>query len=250
MNYVEYGKENSEVIILLHGGGLSWWNYREVAEMLQKDYRVILPILDGHGGSDRSFTTIEDNAAKIIEFIDTEFGGSVLLMGGLSLGGQILLEILARRDNICKYAVVESALVIPSKFIYSMVRPAFGSCYGLIHYKWFSKLQFKSLRIKSDLFEDYFRDTCEIPKEDMIAFLQANSSYFLKERIKGCKAKVHVLVGEKESRVMIKSAAMIHEKLEGSILQVLPKMYHGEFSINHAEDYVNVVCEMLERKSN
>lgn len=245
MNYVEYGKENRGVIILLHGGGLSWWNYREVAELLQKDYRVILPILDGHGGSDRAFTTIEDNAAEIIEFIDTQFGGSVLLMGGLSLGGQILLEILSRRDNICKYAVVESALVIPSKFVYSMIRPAFGSCYSLIHYKWFSKLQFKSLRIKSDLFEDYFRDTCEIPKEDMIAFLQANSSYFLKERIKGCKAKVHVLVGEKESRVMRKSAAMIHEKLEGSILQVLPKMYHGEFSINHAKDYVVAMNELL-----
>lgn len=249
MKYVEYGKENKKVIVILHGGGLSWWNYREAAELLQKDYRVILPILDGHGGSDRAFTTIENNAAKIIEFIDTQFGGSVLLMGGLSLGGQILLEILSRRRDICKYAMVESALVIPSKFVYSMIRPAFGSCYGLIHYKWFSKLQFKSLRIKSDLFEDYFRDTCKISKEDMIAFLQANSSYFLKESIKDCKAKVYVFVGEKESRVMRNSAEMIHEKLEDSKLQTLPKMYHGEFSINHAKDYVNAVCEMLRRKS-
>ena len=50
MNYVEYGKENSDVIILLHGGGLSWWNYKEVAERLQTDYHVVLPILDGHAG--------------------------------------------------------------------------------------------------------------------------------------------------------------------------------------------------------
>ena len=63
MNYKEYGKENQKTIVLLHGGGLSWWNYREAAELLQGDYRVILPILDGHAGSDRSFTTIEDNAA-------------------------------------------------------------------------------------------------------------------------------------------------------------------------------------------
>jgi len=248
LKYEEYGKENSEVIVLLHGGGLSWWNYREAAELLQKEYRVILPILDGHAGSDRLFTTIEDNAAEIIEFIDTEFGGSVLLMGGLSLGGQILLEILFRRGDICKYAMVESALVIPSKFLYSMIKPAFGSCYGLIHHKWFSKLQFKSLRIKSDLFEDYFRDTCGISKKNMIAFLQANAAYSLKELIKDCTAKVHVFVGEKESRVMRKSAVMIHEKLEGSTLQILPKMYHGEFSINYAEDYVKAVCEMLQRK--
>ena len=25
---------NSQTIILLHGGGLSWWNYREVAQMI------------------------------------------------------------------------------------------------------------------------------------------------------------------------------------------------------------------------
>ena len=45
MNCVEYGKENNHVIILLHGGGLSWWNYRAVAEKLLHEYRVILPIL-------------------------------------------------------------------------------------------------------------------------------------------------------------------------------------------------------------
>ena len=70
MRYVEYGKENREVIILLHGGGLSWWNYREAAEILMADYRVILPVLDGHSGSDDDFTTIEQNAARIIEWID------------------------------------------------------------------------------------------------------------------------------------------------------------------------------------
>ena len=58
MKYVEYGQENKEVIILLHGGGLSWWNYREVAELLQDDYHVVLPILNGHAGSDKDFVSI------------------------------------------------------------------------------------------------------------------------------------------------------------------------------------------------
>ena len=34
MQYVEYGAHNSQTVILLHGGGLSWWNYREVAQMI------------------------------------------------------------------------------------------------------------------------------------------------------------------------------------------------------------------------
>ena len=248
MNYIEYGKENKRVIILLHGGGLSWWNYRAVAEMLQYEYRVILPILDGHAASDRDFTTIEDNAAEVIEYIDEQLGGSVLLLGGLSLGAQILLEVLSQRKDICQFAFVESALVIPSKFIHSLIKPAFGSCYGLIQYKWFSKLQFQSLRMRPDLFEDYFRDTCSISKKNMIAFLQANSLYSIKEAIGSCSAKVCIFVGEKENRAMRNSAKIIHEKLQGSLLQVLPKMYHGEFSINYVNDYVNGILQIVKKK--
>ena len=246
MHYVEYGKENNNIILLLHGGGLSWWNYEDTAKSLQKDFHIILPILDGHAESDKPFTTIEDNAAEIIAFIDTHFGGSVFMIGGLSLGGQILLEILSQRNNICKYAIIESALVIPSKITHSIIKPAFGSCYGLIQYKWFSKLQFKSLKIKPDLFDCYYKDTCDISKNDMIAFLQANSLYSLKESIKSCEAKVFVFVGEKENNTMLKSAEMIHQTLRNSFLQVIPKLYHGEFSINHGKDYANKIREIIE----
>ena len=241
MNYKEYGKQNKDVVILLHGGGLSWWNYREEAEMLQNDFHVIIPILDGHAESDREFTTIENNAKEVISFIEEEFGGSVLLIGGLSLGGQILLEILSRRGDICRYALVESALVVPSRYTYAMIKPVFGSCYGLIHHRWFSKLQFKSLRMKKELFNNYYRDTCAITKQDMIAFLQANSLYSIKESIRNCTAKVRVFVGEKENSAMKTSAKIIHEKLKGSSLQIFPKMYHGEFSLNHAGDYVKEI---------
>lgn len=201
--------------------------------------------MDGHTESDKDFTTIEENAKEIIEYIDEHCGGSVLMIGGLSLGGQILLEILSQRKDICQYAVVESALVRPSKLTYSMIKPVFGSCYGLIKHKWFSNLQFKSLKIKPDLFAHYFRDTCAISKKDMIAFLQANSIYSLKESIKECTAKVYIYVGEKESRSMRKSAKDIHDILPQSTLYVLPKLYHGEFSINHGNDYATKIRHII-----
>ena len=94
MKTVEFGKQNNDVIMLLHGGGLSWWNYKAEAELLKNQYHVVLPILDGHAGSDNDFISIEKNASRLISFIDKEFGGSVLLIGGLSLGAQILVEML------------------------------------------------------------------------------------------------------------------------------------------------------------
>ena len=244
MNFIEYGSTNREVILLLHGGGFSWWNYREAAEILSSRYRVILPVLDGHAGSAADFSTIEDHAAEIISFIDEHFGGSVLLIGGLSLGGQILLEILSQRTDICRYALIESALAIPSRFTYSMIRPVFGSCYGLIRHRWFAKLQFRSYRIKQELFEDYFRDSVGISKANMIAFLEANALYALKPSLRETSAEAHIFVGGRENRAMRKSADIIHKALPGSVMRILPGMVHGEFSMNHAEDYADTVMRI------
>ena len=141
MTVMEYGQQNPDVVMLLHGGGLSWWNYREVAELLGSQYHVVLPVLDGHADSDAPFTSIEDNAARLISYIDAHFGGQILAIGGLSLGGQIAVEMLSQRKDICRYALIESALVKPSKLTAAMIGPAFGMSYGLIKQKWFAKLQ-------------------------------------------------------------------------------------------------------------
>ena len=241
MKYKEYGKGNQKAIVLLHGGGLSWWSYREAAQILQDDYHVILPILDGYVGSDRSFTTIEDNAAEIIDFIRSDLGGSVYLLGGLSLGAQVALEMLSQQGDICEYAIIESATVIPSRVTHALIRPSIACSYGLIKQKWFARLQFKSLRIKDDLFNDYFRDTCAITKEDMIAFLQANTSYAIKESLKNTTADVRIYYGEKEIRGIKQSAQRIKEMLPNASVTELSGMVHGEFSINHAADYVKTV---------
>ena len=245
MNFKEYGADKEKTILLLHGGGLSWWNYRDVALLLQEEFHVILPVLDGHAGSDRPFTTIEDNASEIISFIDESCGGSGLMIGGLSLGGQILLEMLSQRKDICSCALIESAAVIPSKLTHALIGPAFGSSYGLIKNRGFARLQFQSLHLRQELFEDYYRDTCGITREDMIAFMKASTSYSLKNEFGNSAAEVHVYYGEKETGEIRRSAEAICQKLPGCRLHALPGLYHGEFSINHAGDYAAAVRQMI-----
>ena len=245
MEFREYGHEKAETIILLHGGGLSWWNYRKVAEQLQQDFRVILPVLDGHAGSGREFKSIEDNAAEIISFVDHQLGGSVLLIGGLSLGAQIVLEILTQRNDICRYAIVESASVIPSKLTNALIAPTFGSSYGLIKNRSFAKLQFRSLHMMPDLFAEYYRDTCQIAKSDMIAFLKANTSYAPKQELQNCQIEIRIVVGGKEQRTMIQSANLLHEMLPKSVLEIKEGLHHGEYSINHPEQYAAELRESI-----
>ena len=245
MKTVEFGKQHNEVIMLLHGGGLSWWNYKAEAELLKNQYHVVLPILDGHAGSDNDFISIEKNASRLISFIDKEFGGSVLLIGGLSLGAQILVEMLTQRNSICQSAVIESASVIPSKLTNYLIKPMFSLSYGLVKKKCFAQMQFDYLHIRKDLFEDYYRDTSQISKENMIAFLEANTSYEIKPSLQETHTKVHILVGGKEQKKMICSAEQLHKSLPGSVLEIKKGLYHGEYSINCPEEYTKELLDMI-----
>ena len=245
MRYVDYGNQNPETIILLHGGGLSWWNYRDVAQLLSDRFHVVLPILDGHAGSDAPFTSIEDNAARIIAHIDEHFGGKVLAVGGLSLGGQIAVEMLAQRPDICRFALLESALVKPSILIHALIKPTFGMSYGLIKQKWFAKMQAAYLGIPKKLFNDYFRDTCMISKEDMIAFLKSNSAYSIKPALRDTQTKAHIVFGSKEQASIRTSGKLLNRMIPDSTLEVLPGYRHGDLSLNHPQAYAQKLLTMI-----
>ena len=245
MRVVEFGQENTNVILLLHGGGLSWWNYREVAKILSAQHHVVLPVLDGHADSNAPFTTIEDNAARLISYIDTHFGGQILALGGLSLGGQIAVEMLSQRKDICRYALLESALVKPMKLTAALIGPTFGMSYGLIKQKWFAKTQAEYLGIPKALFEDYFRDTCKIRRADMVAFLNANSMYTIKPGLSETTAKVKIVAGSREQSNIRASAKLLHSAIPGSRMEILPGLRHGDLSLNKPEHYAQILTEWI-----
>ena len=245
MTVMELGKQNKDTVLLLHGGGLSWWNYQEVATRLAERYHVVLPVLDGHGDSDAPFTSIEENAARLISYIDAHFGGQAMAIGGLSLGGQVALEMLSQRPDICRYALIESALVKPMKLTHAMIGPTFGMSYGLIKQKWFAKLQADYLGVPKTLFDDYFRDTCAIAKADMIAFLKANCTYECKTSLGETTAKVKLVAGSREQKSILDSTKLLHFTIPGSQVEILPGLHHGDLSLNKPEQYAKILIDWI-----
>ena len=245
MRYMEFGAGNRDVILLLHGGGLSWWNFRAAAEEMSAKYRVILPVLDGHAGSDAEFGSIEQNAARIIAWIDENCAGRVLAVGGVSLGAQVALEMLAQRGDVCRFALIESASVKPSVLTHALIGPAVGWSYPLIRQKWFAALQFAYLGLPKEWFDSYYRDTCRITKADMIAFMRASSAYALKDAAGNATARVLIVAGGRETRAVRRSAQDLHRLLPGSALEILPGYRHGEWSACHPQAYAQRLCAWI-----
>lgn len=246
MLFKDFGDKSLPTIVLLHGGGLSWWSLQNAVEALQPSYHVVTPVIDGHGeDGDETFISIEDSAKKLIAYIDNSYCGKVYAIGGLSIGAQIVTEILSVRENIAEYAIIESALVYPIKGVTTLTVPTFKLCYGLIQKKWFSKMQAKTLFVPDDLFDKYYEDSLKISKQSLINITISNGNYKLKSAIHITKSKVLIIVGEKELGIMKKSAKALHEAIPNSELQIIEKMGHGEISLVHATEYVKLLCDLF-----
>jgi pimeloyl-ACP methyl ester carboxylesterase len=164
-------------------------------------------------------------------------------LGGLSLGGQIALEMISQRPDICRLALIESAQVKPSKLTCALIGPTFGMSYGLIKQRWFAKLQATYLGIPKELFEDYYRDTCAITKADMIAFLKANCAYEIKNGLRETTARTKIVAGSREQKSILDSAKLLNSIIPCSKAEILPRLRHGDLSINNPEKYVRILEE-------
>lgn len=247
MKYREFGEKTLPTIILLHGGGLSWWSLNNIVKSLQEQYRVVTPIIDGHGEDGGTFLSIEDSAKKLIQWIDAECSGKVFAICGLSLGAQITVEALSQRSDIAEYAIIESALVCPLKGSQSM-GPMLKLSYGLIRRRWFAKLQAKSLSLPESMFEQYFEDSKKMSLQSLENITLSNGSYQIKPALKETKAKVMIIAGSKELGVMKKSAEMLHAAIPGSVLYLAPGLKHGELSICRSDEFVTLLTNFFSGK--
>lgn len=246
MIFKEYGNIEQPTIILLHGGGLSDWSLEKIVIKLKEDYHIITPIIDGHGeDSNTLFVSIEDSAQNLLRYIDEKLNKKVFAITGLSLGGQILVELLSQRKNIASYAVIESTLVLPIKGIDTYVK-FYKPFFSLVKNKWFSKLQAKSLFIPKELYKEYYQDSTQMSLETFTNIMLSNGRYSLKDSIENCETKILIIMGSREINLIKKSAKKLHETIPLSKVFIAQNMKHGEVSLSNPEKYVKLIKSFFE----
>jgi pimeloyl-ACP methyl ester carboxylesterase len=95
--YWVIGPERAPVVVLLHGATLDHQAWQAQVDELARRYRVVVPDLRGHGESTLDgafrFDDAVDDVAALLDEVDR---GAPLVLGGLSLGGNIAQEIVHR----------------------------------------------------------------------------------------------------------------------------------------------------------
>ena len=106
----ETGTQNEKVCLLIHPS-LVYWDYFEyVVPHLENEYHVLIPALPGYDKEkpESNFTSIEQVAAGIEEWLSENNIKKVDAIYGCSMGGSIVLKLLANQNVKIEYWYAES----------------------------------------------------------------------------------------------------------------------------------------------
>lgn len=97
MKYFEFGRENSELMVMLHGGGVSYRGILPTAQEMAKVYRVVLVAYDGFNPDEpeTEFKSPLDEARRLGDYIVDHYGGKIDILYAISYGCRVLMEVLA-----------------------------------------------------------------------------------------------------------------------------------------------------------
>lgn len=227
LTYKEYGHMSGPLLVFLHGGGVNGWMWDKQVEYF-KHYHCLVPTLPGHGlQTEKVPFSIHDCALEIIQLIEEKRTEKDVILIGFSLGAQIVIEILSVAPNLASYAVINSANVMNTRFMDTMVAPLIKMTSGLVKNKTFAKMQAKQLYISEQYFETYYRESIEMDTDNLINILKESFSYEMPSSFSESNAKILVTVGEKEKPIMKKSAAKIAEQNSNCKEMIIRRIGHG-----------------------
>lgn len=97
MKYFEFGREHSELMVMLHGGGVCYRGIMPVAEKMANAYHVILVAYDGFNPDEPEtvFQSPMDEARRLGDYVAERYGGKIDVLYAISYGCRVMMEVLA-----------------------------------------------------------------------------------------------------------------------------------------------------------
>ena len=256
MKFHEFGDKNLPPILLIHGGGSSWWNYLRQARILSHKYHVILPTLNGHGEEfQKYYISTEDSAQEILNYVRQNYDGKLFAIGGVSLGGQIAMELLSIDSELAEKAIIDGSLCIPQPRL-AKISIFLVSLFGKLMFSKFScKLQlsimdklYPKFGYPEELKTYYLEDMPRTPIKTLVTIYKTYIGYYkLKSSISKSKAKVLYIYGEKELNCVKESAGVFEQLHPDTILYEAKGYNHGYLSAYLPQEWIKLVVPFLEK---
>lgn len=239
----ETGQENNETIIFLHGGGISGWMWDKQIEAFS-DYHCIVPDLPEHGKSvEVKPFTMGCAADMIIDIIKNKAHNGKSHLVGISLGGQIIVQILSKAPEVVDHALISGTLIhtLPHTETFLKLLNYLIKAYEPVKdTNFFIKANMRTYNMPKSLFSEFKESTRLIKPDSLNRILNENMLFKMPNGLEKANAPVLVMAGEKDYKIIKESARDLLNILPNSRGAMPLKVGHM-WNIENPELFNNVL---------
>jgi esterase/lipase len=246
VKFKEFGNKEKKTLVLIHGLGITWKMFTPFIQVLEKDYFLIIPILDGHDVEEDSvFETVEGAADEIIGYIKEKYGAQVFGIYGVSLGGTIASVILEKQELIFEKAIIDAGPIYPmNKFLLELsIKLRVKNVLSLKT----EKSIYRKMLDKTFYPQNMIEVVCKLAKVIQKATLENAFRSAFSYQLKSIKfnGKIAYWYGTKEGFLCNKYAKHIQKICPQIVIKVFDKYDHGELAIGHPEKCIVEILDFI-----
>lgn len=244
MDFAVYGREEAPSLLLIPGLGVSYEIFYPLIDLLKDRFHIISVGIDGFLlGKESTFTSVDDQAGQIIQYVQRNLNGHLDVSYGLSLGGKILSRILERNEIVVDHAIMDAAPLLPlPKWSVDPLRYYQSlnvwTCY---HWTGFWRWVFHSH------YFDVLLDECKkvwLSGRGKAVRDGYKDVYTHKlESIHG--DDIHYWYGTKEAFVAKPQAKHLLTLCPDAHIEVFHKMNHGQFLVDHPDEVARRILSIV-----
>ena len=247
MNFKRFGIEGNPVLVLLPGLGVSYEIFLPLIKLLEDRFSIVAVQVDGFTlGEDTKFTSVQDQAEQLSDFIKENFSSHISVAYGLSLGGKILSHVLEKKEVNIDCAIMDAAPLLPlPKWLVS----------PLAHFQAFNVWTcFKHTsfwrRVFNSHYYDVLLDECRkiYPFGGKRAVIDGYKSVY-KTRLNHISGKeIYYWYGTKEAFVAKPQVKHLKALFPQVNVEVFTKLNHGQLLVDFPEEVAKRIVRISRQK--
>ena len=243
MDFKIYGNIGAPALLLIPGLGVSYEIFRPIIGMLEDRFHVIAVQVDGFTlNRHTEFTSIDNQARQVVEYINESLGGHLDIAYGLSLGGKILSRILERDEVTIEHAILDAAplLPLPRWLVGPLKYLQCANVWSCYHWTGFWRWVFHSH------YFDVLLDECKkiYPFGGSKAVLDGYTSVYTTKLESISGHDIHYWYGTKEAFVARPQVRHLKTLYSDTKIEIFKGMNHGQLLIDRPEEVVSRITRM------
>ena len=245
----EAGIQNEKICLLIHPS-LVYWDYFEyVVPHLEDNYHVLIPALPGYDkeNPDCNFTSIEQIAAGIEEWLNENKITKVDAIYGCSMGGSIVLKLLANQNVKIENAYIDGGIT-PYKEPWIFTRWIALTDFSLM---WMGKLGGIDLLEKAFATDEYSKEDLEYVAEvfDFVSnrtlwnTFDSCNNYKMPKKMPALSTKIEYWYAESEYKERKKDFNFMNKAFPATEFIEMENLGHAGMALFRPAEMAERICK-------